>query len=204
VDRHLLEFVRNYGSAVYALLFVIIFSETGLVITPFLPGDSLLFAVGALAAVGALNLPLVCGLLMVAAFAGNATNYTIGRLVGARVIKWAERSSWGRRVIKPEYVTQAHAFFERYGAKAVVISRFAPIMRTFVPFVAGAAAMPSRVFLLFNLAGAMAWVAVCLGAGYLFGNVPAVKENFSLVTLGIVFVSLLPMAIEFLRHRRRG
>jgi membrane-associated protein len=205
VDRHLLDFVRSYGSAVYALLFVIIFSETGLVIAPFLPGDSLLFAAGALAARpdGGLSLSFTFGLLALAAFAGNATNYTIGRLIGTRVLQWAERSPWGRRVVKPEYVAQAHEFFARHGALAVVISRFAPIMRTFVPFVAGAAEMPSRTFLLFNLAGAVAWVAVCLGAGYLFGNVRVVQENFSLVTLGIVFVSLLPMVIGFLRHRRR-
>jgi membrane-associated protein len=203
VDRHLLEFVRTYGGAVYALLFGIIFCETGLVVTPFLPGDSLLFAAGALGAAGALNLPLTFVLLALAAFSGNATNYTIGRLIGAKIITWAAGPSWGRRVIKPEYVAQAHAFFERYGGKAVVLSRFAPILRTFVPFVAGAAAMPSHRFLLFNLAGALAWVCVCLGAGFVFGNVPVVKDNFSLVTLGIVVVSILPLVIEFLRHRQR-
>jgi membrane-associated protein len=204
VDRHLLDMVRSYGSAVYAVLFTIVFCETGLVVTPFLPGDSLLFAAGALAATGALSPPLLFALLALAAFAGNATNYTIGRLIGTRVIQWSERSSWGGRVLKPAYVAEAHAFFERYGGKAVILSRFVPIMRTFVPFVAGAAAMPPRVFLLFNLAGAAAWVFLCIGAGFLFGNVPVVKDNFSLVTLGIVFVSLLPIAIEVLRQRRRG
>jgi membrane-associated protein len=215
IDRHLLGFVQTYGSWVYALLFSIIFCETGLVVTPFLPGDSLLFATGALAAqcvsrspelspcTSPLNAPLAFGLLALAAFLGNATNYTIGRLVGARVLKWADGSTWGNRVLKREYVAQAHQFFERHGRMAVMLSRFMPILRTFVPFVAGAAEMSPHVFLLFNLAGAVAWVAVCLGAGFVFGNVPIVKEHFSLVTVGIVLVSLLPMLVEYVRARAR-
>jgi len=202
IDRHLLEFVRIYGSWVYGLLFAIIFAETGLVVTPFLPGDSLLFATGALCATGALNPLTAAGLLVLAAFAGNATNYTIGRVIGPRVFSATDRSGLSHRLLNRDHLARAHEFFVRYGGKAVILSRFVPIVRTFVPFVAGAAQMPSPSFVFFNLIGAVGWVGLCLGAGLLFGNVPVVKENFSLVTIGIVFVSLLPMVVEYVRHRR--
>jgi membrane-associated protein len=200
-DRHLLEFVSAYGAWVYALLFTIVFAETGLVVAPFLPGDSLLFATGALCATGALRTPVALGLLAFAAFAGNAVNYTIGRAVGPRVFTAAGGSAVSQRLLNREHLQRAHAFFEQYGGKAVVLSRFVPIVRTFVPFVAGAAQMPPASFLFYNVVGAIAWVCLCMGAGLLFGNVPIVKENFSLVTIGIVVVSLLPMVIEYLRHR---
>ena len=202
IDRHLLEFVHTYGSWVYGLLFAIIFAETGLVVTPFLPGDSLLFATGALCATGALNPLTAAGLLVLAAFAGNATNYTIGRAIGPRVFSATDRSGLSHRLLNRDHLARAHEFFLRYGGKAVILSRFVPIVRTFVPFVAGAAQMPSPSFVFFNLIGAVGWVGLCLGAGLLFGNVPVVKENFSLVTIGIVFVSLLPMVVEYVRHRR--
>ena len=203
-DRHLLDFVTNYGTWVYGLLFLIVFAETGFVVTPFLPGDSLLFATGALAATGALNAPTAFGLLATAAFTGNAVNYTIGRIVGPRVFNATDHRGISHRLLNREHLTRAHAFFEQYGGKAVILGRFVPIVRTFVPFVAGAAAMRSHSFAFFNLIGAIGWVGLCLGAGLLFGNVPIVKENFSLVTIGIVAVSLLPMVVEYLRHRAAG
>jgi len=202
-DRHLLEFVRAYGSWVYGLLFAIVFAETGFVVTPFLPGDSLLFATGALCATGALNPWAAFGLLVLAAFTGNATNYTIGRILGPHVFSAADRSSLSHRLLNREHLERAHTFFVRHGGNAVILGRFVPIVRTFVPFVAGAAEMPSHAFVVFNLVGAGAWVGLCLGAGFLFGNVPIVKDNFSLVTVGIVAVSLLPMVIEYVRHRSR-
>jgi membrane-associated protein len=201
-DRHLLEFVREYGAWVYALLFAIVFAETGFVVTPFLPGDSLLFATGALCATGALDTVAALGLLALAAFTGNAVNYGVGRFIGPRVFSAAERSTMSRRLLNREHLDRAHAFFEQYGGKAVVLGRFVPIVRTFVPFVAGAAQMRSAAFAFYNFVGAAAWVCLCLGAGLLFGNVPIVKQNFSLVTIGIVIVSLLPMAIELVGRKR--
>jgi membrane-associated protein len=202
-DKHLLDIVNTYGSWVYALLFAIIFAETGFVVTPFLPGDSLLFAAGALCATGVMTAPLTFVLLFVAAFAGNAVNYTIGRAVGPRVFSAAGREGISNRLLNPEHLDRAHAFFEQYGGKAVILSRFVPIVRTFLPFVAGAAQMAPAAFGFYNLIGAIGWVALCLGAGIVFGNVPIVKQNFSLVTIGIVFVSLLPMLFEYLAARRR-
>ncbi|MCM3880522.1 MAG: DedA family protein [Vicinamibacterales bacterium] len=201
IDRHLLEFVQEYGTWVYGILFAIVFAETGLVVTPFLPGDSLLFAVGALSATGILNPWLSAGLLMAAAIAGDGVNYAIGRRIGARLL--GAEPAFRSRFINPEHVRRAHQFFELYGGKAVVLARFVPIVRTFLPFVAGAAAMKPGTFLFYNISGGIAWVTLCMGAGVLFGNVPIVKNNFSLVTIGIVFVSLLPMVFEFLKHRRR-
>jgi membrane-associated protein len=200
-DRHLFEFVRTYGGWVYALLFAIVFSETGFVVTPFLPGDSLLFATGALCAAGSLSTPLAVGLLAFAAFAGNAVNYSIGRAVGPRVFNATDRSGLSHRLLNEEHLRRAHAFFERFGGKAIVLGRFVPIVRTFVPFVAGAAAMRAAAFVFYNAVGAGAWVVLCVGAGLLFGNVPVVRENFSLVTIGIVGVSLLPMLVEYVRYR---
>ena len=201
-DKHLLEFVHTYGAWVYGLLFAIIFAETGFVVTPFLPGDSLLFAAGALCATGALSAPATFVFLAVAAFTGNAVNYTVGRLVGPRVFSASDSSGISHRLLKRDHLERAHGFFDQYGGKAVVLSRFMPIVRTFLPFVAGAAAMPPAAFALYNLIGAVGWVGLCLGAGWLFGNVPIIKENFSLVTIGIVIVSLLPMVFEYLRPRR--
>jgi len=204
VDRHLLELVANYGVWIYGILFLIVFAETGLVVTPFLPGDSLLFAAGALAATGALNLWLVALLLLAAAITGDAVNYAVGRSIGLRVIELARTDPrWGR-VINPAYIARAHEFFERRGGKAVVLARFVPIVRTFVPFVAGAGAMTYGTFALYNVLGAVLWVGVCVSLGYLFGNVPIVKQNFSLVMLGIIFVSVLPAVFEILKHRRNG
>ena len=201
-DVLLLDLVKTYGAWVYGVLFAIIFAETGLVVTPILPGDSLLFAAGALAATGALDVRVVLVLLVVAAVVGDAVNYSVGRAVGARILRRAEVDPRWRRWINPAHVAKAHEFFERHGGKAIVLARFMPIVRTFVPFVAGAAEMTYTSFAFFNVTGAVAWVAICVGAGYVFGNVPIVKENFTLVALGIVAVSLLPMLIEYVRHRR--
>jgi membrane-associated protein len=202
VDRHLFQLVADYGLWIYAILFLIVFAETGLVVTPFLPGDSLLFAAGALAATGALNLWLVAVLLLAAAITGDAVNYAVGRSSGHRVIELARTDPrWGR-VVNPAYIARAHEFFERRGGKAIVLGRFVPIVRTFVPFVAGVAEMSYSTFAFYNVTGAVAWVGLCLSVGYLFGNVPIVKDNFSLVALGIVGVSLLPMVIEILNARR--
>jgi membrane-associated protein len=196
-DKHLLEFVRDYGSWVYGILFTIVFAETGFVVTPFLPGDSLLFATGALCATGALNAPAMLALLVFAAFAGNTVNYAVGRFIGPRVFQSSHR------LLNKEYLNRAHAFFERYGGKAVILGRFVPIVRTFVPFVAGAAQMAPASFVLYNAVGAVAWVSLCLGAGWFFGNIPIIRDNFSLVTIGIVVVSVLPMVYELIASRRR-
>jgi membrane-associated protein len=202
-DKHLLEFVTTYGSRVYAFLFAIVFAETGLIVTPFLPGDSLLFATGALCATGALSTPLAFALLVVAAFAGDALNYSIGRRIGPRVFTATGGSGVFNKLLNREHLDRAHAFFEQYGGKAVILARFVPIVRTFLPFVAGAAQMPRHTFTLYNFVGAIGWVGLCLGAGVLFGNIPIVKDNFSLVTIGIVFVSVLPMVFEYLAHRKK-
>jgi membrane-associated protein len=204
-DKHLIEFVRAYGSWVYAILFTIIFAETGFVVTPFLPGDSLLFAAGALCATGELSLTAMLALLVFAAFAGNTVNYAVGRYIGPRVFTGSDPKSGsdpGFRLLNKQYLDRAHTFFEQYGGKAVILGRFVPIVRTFVPFVAGAAQMTTASFVLYNIVGAVSWVTVCLGAGWLFGNVPIIKNNFSLVTIGIVFVSVLPMLFEIVAHRR--
>jgi len=202
VDVYLLDLVANYGIWIYAILFLIVFAETGLVVTPFLPGDSLLFAAGALSASGALDVGGVAMLLTIAAVAGDAVNYAVGRVVGVRIIHLSQTDPrWGRWV-QPAYVARAHEFFERHGGKAIVLARFMPIVRTFVPFVAGVAEMSYVAFATYNVTGAVAWVGACVGAGYLFGNVPIVKDNFSLVTIGIVIISVLPMAIEYLKYRR--
>jgi membrane-associated protein len=203
IDVHLLEFVQQYGRWVYGILFVIVFAETGFVITPFLPGDSLLFAVGALSATGVLNPWLAAGLLMGAAIAGDGVNYSIGRRIGSRLLGKGDGPKFTHRLINPDHVQRAHEFFEKHGGKAVVLARFVPIVRTFLPFVAGAASMRPAEFLLYNITGGIAWVVLCMGAGFVFGNVPVVKNNFSLVTLGIVFVSVLPMVVEYVRHQSK-
>jgi membrane-associated protein len=201
-DRTLLDLVATYGTWVYAILFGIVFAETGFVVTPFLPGDSLLFATGALCATGVLSTPLALALLATAAFTGNAVNYAVGRIVGPRVFSATDHTGISHRLLNREHLARAHAFFERYGGKAVILGRFVPIVRTFVPFVAGAAQMRPHAFGMYNIIGAGTWVGLCVGAGLLFGNVPVVKRNFSLVTIGIVFVSVLPMVVELLRRPR--
>ena len=200
-DTYLLEIVQQYGAWIYGVLFVIIFCETGLIVTPFLPGDSLLFAAGAIAATGAMDIRIAAVLMLVAAIVGDAVNYSVGRAVGTRIIARANSDPrWGRW-IRPAYIARAHEFFEQQGGKAIVLARFMPIVRTFVPFVAGAAEMPYPSFALYNVIGGVLWVGLCLGAGYLFGNVPIVKENFEMVVIGIVLVSLLPMLVEVLKYR---
>ena len=202
LDTHLTDFVATYGRWVYALLFLIIFAETGLVITPILPGDSLLFAAGALAATGALDVRVLLVLLIVAAALGDAVNYAVGDTVGPRIFRSVDRTSWWQRMLNRNHLARAHEFFEKYGGKAIIVGRFVPIVRTFVPFVAGAGTMTYSRFALYNVTGAVLWVGVCVMAGFGFGNVPVVRDNFSLVAIGIVFVSVIPIAIEYLKQRR--
>jgi len=203
LDRHLAPFVQTYGAWVYAALFLVIFAETGLVVTPFLPGDSLLFAAGALAAsAGAFNMWILVPLLIVAAVLGDAVNYAVGDSIRPRIFTASDRSSILHRLLNRDHLAKAHAFFERYGGKAIILGRFVPIVRTFVPFVAGAGTMTYGTFALYNVVGGVVWVGICTFAGYAFGNVPIVRDNFTLVALGIIGVSLLPMVVEILRHRR--
>ena len=204
LDTHLAELVGVYGPWIYGILFLIVFAETGLVVTPFLPGDSLLFAVGAMGAVGALDARVAATLLVIAAVLGDAVNYAVGRFVGPRVFRATAGEGLLDRALNRQHLARAHAFFEKYGGKAVVLGRFVPIVRTFVPFVAGAGSMTYAKFALYNILGALAWVGICLGAGYAFGNVPIVKDNFTLVALGIVAVSLLPMVFEIIKARRQA
>ena len=205
VDTHLLEAVQMYGGWVYGILFAIIFAETGLVVTPFLPGDSLLFAVGAIAADerNGLSVPLITVLLMAAAYLGNTVNYMIGRAIGPRVFQASNNDTIFGKLLNRKYLDQAHAFFEKHGGQAVAMSRFVPIVRTFLPFVAGAAQMSLKTFMFYNLVGAVGWVGICVGAGVLFGNVPIVKNNFTIVALGIVFVSALPIVFQLLKSRAK-
>lgn len=202
LDVHLAQFIATYGLWVYGVLFAVIFAETGLVVTPFLPGDSLLFAVGAMAATGVLDIRVVAVLLIGAAILGDAVNYSIGRYVGPKVFSAHDHQGWIHKMLNRDHLDKAHAFFEKYGGLAVVSGRFVPIVRTFVPFVAGAASMTRATFVACNVIGAVIWVGVCAGAGYAFGNVPVIKDNFSLVAIGIIIVSVLPMAFEFMRSRR--
>jgi membrane-associated protein len=199
-DDQLALWAVQYGPIIYGILFAIIFAETGLVVTPFLPGDSLLFAAGALAATGALRMEIMVPVLLVAAVLGDAVNYSVGRRIAHRFLDDGGDDSTGiHRWVKREHVARAHAFFIKHGGKAVVLARFVPIVRTFLPFVAGGAGMPYRAFAFYNVTGAVAWIAICAGAGYLFGNIPVVKENFELVVLGIIAVSVLPLAYEVVR-----
>lgn len=201
LDKHLVDLLTQYDSWIYVILFLVIFCETGLVVTPFLPGDSLLFAVGALAAVdtsGTLSAPLCFVLLAVAAVLGNTLNYSIGRAIGPPAFS-------GRyRLLKIEYLHRTEAFFQRYGGMAVALSRFMPILRTFAPFVAGVGRMPYPRFLGYNLLGGTLWVMLFLWGGYLFGNIPVVKQNFGIVTLLIIFVSLVPLVVTFFRARAQA
>jgi membrane-associated protein len=196
LDVHLGALVRDYGAWVYAILFAVIFAETGLVVTPFLPGDSLLFVAGALAALGGLDVNLLVAALVTAAILGNTTNYAVGRWLGRHYFD-AGRSRWIRR----EYLDRTHAFYERHGGAAVVISRFIPIVRTYVPFVAGLAQMGRARFAAYNVGGAVLWVASLAYAGYFFGNLPWVRANLSLIIVGIIAASLVPVAAAAWRAR---
>ena len=195
IDTHLFELVANIGPCVYALLFVIVFCETGLVVTPFLPGDSLLFASGVVAGAGLLGYLPVMGVLLAAGVLGDAVNYNIGRLVGPSIFRK------DTRFIKKDHLLAAHAFYERHGGKAIVLARFIPIVRTFAPFVAGIAHMHPAVFLLFNISGCVLWVAGLVSTGYFLGNMQIVRENFSLIVYVIVVVSVLPVFVGMLRSR---
>ncbi len=199
LDKHLVELVAQYGTWTYAILFLIIFCETGLVVTPFLPGDSLIFAVGALAAKDALNLYLVSVLMIMAAIIGDTLNYWIGYKIGPRIFS-SEESRWLNR----QHLERTHQFYEKYGGKTIIIARFMPIIRTFAPFVAGIGRMSYGRFLVYNVAGGIVWIVIFIAAGYLFGNIPIVKRNFTLVIFGIIFISILPGLIEYLRARRQG
>lgn len=194
LDHHLAAFIAEHGAWVYALLFVIVFCETGLVVTPFLPGDSLLFVVGALAAAGGMDIALVMALLVSAALCGDNVNYWIGRWAGPRVFR-SEKARWLNR----SHLDRTHAFYERHGGKAIIIARFVPIVRTYVPFVAGVGTMPYARFLAYSVAGALLWVVSLSLAGYWFGNIPAVKDNLALVIVVIVALSVSPIALELLR-----
>jgi membrane-associated protein len=203
LDAHLETFVAQYGLWVYALLFLIVFCETGLVVTPILPGDSLLFAAGAISATsdGKLNVLAIFILLVVAAVLGDAVNYAVGHFVGPRVFRAEGRRSFWERLLNRDHLMQAHAFFERHGGKAIVLGRFVPIVRTFVPFVAGCGSMSYPQFAFYNITGALIWVGLCVGAGYAFGNVPAVKDNFEFVILAVVGISVLPIAWGYIISR---
>ena len=197
LDKHLAVLVQQYGVWIYGILFAIIFSETGFVVTPFLPGDSLLFVAGALAAVGGMNIGVLLAVLLIAAISGNMLNYQIGRFVGPRVFKWEDSLFFNRSALQ-----KTEAFYEKHGGKTLVISRFLPLFRTFAPFVAGVGRMEYLRFSFFNLAGALLWVLSLTLAGYFFGNLPWIKQNLSVVIVGIIAVSLLPVFIGWLQHRR--
>jgi membrane-associated protein len=194
-DKHLSVIIQNYGALTYLFLFLILFCETGLVVTPFLPGDSLLFAAGAFAASGSLDIAALFGLLFFAAVAGDSTNYWIGRKVGPRVFR--EES----RFLNRAHLERTQAFFDRHGGKTLVIARFAPILRTFAPFVAGIGQMPYRRFLAFSVTGGLLWISLFVFGGFLFGNLPVIKQNFKLVIIGVIAVSLLPPLIEIVKHK---
>jgi membrane-associated protein len=204
LDVHLADMLRQYGAWTYAILFLIIFCETGLVVTPFLPGDSLLFAAGAITAAAnnqpgeqqALSIIILWLVLMVAAVLGDTVNYQIGRAVGLRVFKE------DARVMKLEYLRRTEKFYAKYGGKTIILARFIPIVRTYAPFVAGASRMDYPRFLSFNVIGGVIWITAFLFAGYFFGNIPAVKHNFEYVVIGIILVSLVPPILEWLKHRR--
>jgi membrane-associated protein len=196
LDEYLSQVISQYGVWTYGILFGVIFMETGFVVTPFLPGDSLLFAAGTFAALGSLNIWLVAGLLMVAAVLGDTVNYSIGHYLGERAynIKW----------IKKEYFDKTHAFFEKHGGKSIFLARFVPIVRTFVPFVAGIGKMSYGYFITYNLVGGITWVALFTFTGYFFGNIPFIRDNFEFVIIAIILISVLPMGYEWMRSRREA
>ncbi len=195
-DKQLASVIALYGDWTYGILFFIIFCETGLVVMPFLPGDSLIFAAGALAAAGSLHFGALFFLLSVAAILGDTTNYSLGRFVGPRIFRD------GSRLVNREQLLSAQAFYEKYGKKTIILARFVPIVRTFAPFLAGVSEMHYGQFLLYNVIGGIAWVTLALTAGYLFGGLPIVKDNFSIVILVIIAVSLLPGVVEYIKHKK--
>jgi membrane-associated protein len=199
LDAHLLALVHNYGMWVYAILFFIIFAETGLVVAPFLPGDSLLFVTGALCGMGSLQLQILMPLLIFAAFSGDNTNYWIGRLLGLRLLNRASS-----RFIKHEHLEKTHLFFDKHGGKTIIFARFLPVIRTFAPFVAGIGTMTYRSFAMFSVAGSVAWIGSLTLAGYFFGNIPIIKNNLTVMIVGIVLVSFLPAIRELIRHRKQA
>lgn len=196
VDRYLVDILRDYGLLTYLFMFILVFCETGLVVTPFLPGDSVIFALGALASLGSLNPWLLFAVLTTAAILGNTVNYAIGARLGPAVFRREDS-----RFFKKAYLDRAHAFFEKYGGLAVILGRFMPIIRTFVPFVAGVGRMGYLKYCIYNVVGSLAWVSIFLAGGYFFGSMPFVKENFSLVALGIIFVSFIPPVITAIKAR---
>lgn len=196
LDQHLGQLISQYGTWTHLILFLIVFCETGLVVTPFLPGDSLLFAAGTFAALGALDLWLLVLLLIIAAIAGDTVNYWIGAYIGPRAFRG------DIRFLRKEYLDRTHAFYEKHGGKTIILARFVPIIRTFAPFVAGVGAMSYPKFLVYNVVGAVLWVGLFVLGGYLFGNIAVVRENFTLVILAIIAISVLPIAVEALRARR--
>ena len=196
IDQHLIELTQTYGLWIYAILFLIVFCETGLVVTPFLPGDSLLFAAGAVAALGGMNVHMAAALLLAAAVIGDAANFAIGKYFGEKL--FAKPDS---RVFKREYLDKTHAFYEKYGGKTIILARFVPIVRTFAPFVAGMGDMHYGRFIRYKIIGALMWVGLLTYAGYFFGELPAVKNNFGLVVIGIIAVSVLPMAVEIAKAK---
>ena len=197
LDKHLAVLVQQYGLWIYAILFAIIFSETGFVVTPFLPGDSLLFVAGALAALGGMDIGLLIAVLVAAAVLGNMLNYQIGRYLGPKVFNWESS-----RLFNKVALEKTHAYYEKHGGKTLVISRFLPLFRTFAPFVAGIGAMSYSRFTFFNLIGGISWVGSLTLAGYFFGNLPWVQQNLTAVILGIIVVSLIPVFIGWLQHRK--
>jgi membrane-associated protein len=197
LDKHLAALVQDYGTWIYAILFAIIFSETGFVVTPFLPGDSLLFVAGALAALGGMDIGLLLVVLLAAATLGNMLNYQIGRFLGPKVFQWESSRFFNRAALQ-----KTHAFYEKHGGKTLVISRFLPLFRTFAPFVAGIGAMSYSRFTFFNLIGAVSWVGALTLAGYFFGNLPWVQKNLSVVILGIIAVSMIPVVIGWWQQRK--
>jgi membrane-associated protein len=199
LDAHLLALVQEYGVWIYAILFVIIFAETGLVVLPFLPGDSLLFVTGALCGMGSLELQILMPLLIVAAFSGDNTNYWIGRLLGLRLLNHASQ-----KLIKHEHLEKTHLFFDKHGGKTIIFARFLPIIRTFAPFVAGIGTMNYRSFVMFSVMGSVAWIGSLTIAGYFFGNIPIIKNNLTLMVIGIVIASFIPAILEFIKHRRQA
>jgi membrane-associated protein len=196
LDQHLGQLISQYGTWTHLILFLIVFCETGLVVTPFLPGDSLLFAAGTFAALGALDLWLVVVLLVVAAIAGDTVNYWVGAYIGPRAFRGDVR------FLRKEYLDRTHAFYEKHGGKTIIMARFIPIIRTFAPFVAGVGAMSYPKFITYNVVGALLWVGLFVLGGYFFGNISVVRENFTLVILAIIGISVLPIVIEALRARR--
>ncbi len=198
VDKYLTQIIQDYGTWAYLILFLIVFCETGLVVTPFLPGDSLIFVLGALSASGEINLVAIASVLMSAAILGNIVNYEIGRIIGPKVFEAGQS-----RFLKREYLLRTHEFYEKHGGKTIIIARFIPIIRTFAPFVAGIGQMSYAPFLVYNISGCVAWVLLFLLGGYSFGNIPVVANNFTLVVLAIIFISFLPGIITFIRHQRK-